>query len=185
MYLLKYLKISFFVLVPSAVGLMLFMPQRLSVVRASNNTQPASSINQSSEIKGKTDSSALINTYCISCHGPDKQKGKVRFDTLETLTPDDRNELFNVAHEAIHFKEMPPEDKPQPTGAERKMLLSFLSGQTSKKANAALKEKLRYPDYGNMVDHEALFDGSIDEPAYSPARRWLVSPQIFLERVIG
>ena len=79
---------------------------------------------------------------------------------------------------------MPPEDKPQPNKAERKVLLSYLSGQAGGSANAALRGKLRYPQYGNLVDHDTLFNGSINEPAYSPARRWLVSPQIFIERVM-
>lgn len=127
---------------------------------------------------------ALLDTYCISCHGQDKQKGKVRFDTLAKLSIDDRNELLNLAHEAVHFEEMPPDDQPQLNEVQRKRLLAYLSGQASNQANAAIKDKLRYPHYGNLVDHDELFSGEVKAAAYSPARRWLVSPMIFHERVM-
>ncbi|HSP43917.1 MAG TPA: DUF1588 domain-containing protein, partial [Luteolibacter sp.] len=44
--------------------------------------------------------------------------------------------------------------------------------------------KLRYPDYGNSVNHDMLFSGKIQAAAFTPGRRWLVSPQIFRERVL-
>ena len=31
----------------------------------------------------------FLNTYCVSCHGPDKQKGKIRVDQLKS-TPGNR-----------------------------------------------------------------------------------------------
>ncbi len=68
--------------------------------------------------------------------------------------------------------------------AERSLLAGWLSGELRRHNASKLDDKLRYPDYGNYVDHEALFSGEIKKQAYSPARRWLVSPQIFHERVI-
>jgi uncharacterized CHY-type Zn-finger protein len=57
-------------------------------------------------------------------------------------------------------------------------------GKELKKFNASkLEDKLRYPDYGNYIDHDKLFSGEIKAHAYTPARRWLVSPQIFINRV--
>ncbi|MFM8270901.1 MAG: DUF1588 domain-containing protein, partial [Gemmata sp.] len=47
-----------------------------------------------------------------------------------------------------------------------------------------LDDRLPYPDAGNYVDHAALFDGSNRDKPFTPARRWLVSPQIFEERVL-
>ena len=43
---------------------------------------------------------------------------------------------------------------------------------------------MRYPSYGNYVNHDQLFSGEVKEKPWSPARRWLVSPQIFHERVM-
>ena len=40
---------------------------------------------------GKTGAvSALIEKHCAACHGPEKQKGKLRFDSLSSLKGDAR-----------------------------------------------------------------------------------------------
>jgi len=131
---------------------------------------------------------AVINTYCIDCHGQDQQKGDVRFDTLGTLDEAARTELFTTAHQVLEFEEMPPDNKPQPSEDERAALIEWVQSQvdstTAAAAAAELEDKLRYPHYGNLVDHEALFSGEIHEHAFTPARRWLVSPQIFQQRVM-
>jgi hypothetical protein len=134
--------------------------------------------------RGGMTAQALIAKYCTACHGPDEQNGKIRFDTLGTLSADDRDELLNLAHEALQFQEMPPADEPQPTAAERAVLLDYLSGQAGEGANASLQDKLRYPEYGNVVDHQRLFSGEIKAAAYTPSRRWLVHPRIFMNRVL-
>jgi hypothetical protein len=59
-----------------------------------------------------------------------------------------------------------------------------LSGELHRHKASKLEDKLRYPDYGNAVDHDLLFSGKIKAAAATPARRWLVSPQIFHERVL-
>jgi mono/diheme cytochrome c family protein len=125
-----------------------------------------------------------LNTYCIDCHGPDKQKGKVRFDQLDTLSVEDRVDLLTRANESVHFEEMPPSNKPQPTEKERDVLLAWFSTQLDGAADKKLKEKMRYPHYGNVVDHELLFSGEIKDKPFTPARRWLISPRIFNERVM-
>ncbi len=50
----------------------------------------------------------FLNTYCISCHGSEKQKGKIRFDRL-TASMSDRKEaeLWARMLEAMEFGEMP------------------------------------------------------------------------------
>lgn len=128
--------------------------------------------------------SNALNTYCIDCHGADEQKGKVRFDQLDTLEPEARADLLTRANESVHFEEMPPSNKPQPTTAQRDQLLAWFATQLDSSADDKLKDKMRYPHYGNVVDHELLFSGEIKDKAYTPARRWLISPRIFKERVI-
>ncbi|MFK7790882.1 MAG: DUF1588 domain-containing protein [Phycisphaeraceae bacterium] len=130
------------------------------------------------------DVAKVLSTYCADCHGPDEQKGRVRFDTLTSLAVPERDELLSMTNEVVHFEEMPPDDKPQPTEAERKILMDWLSFKLGESADENLRDKLRYPHYGNSIEHELLFSGEIDAAAYSPARRWLVRPQIFHERVM-
>ena len=128
--------------------------------------------------------SALLHTYCNACHGDTKQKGKVRVDTLASIQPDARLELFAKIQEVVHLRQMPPEDEKQPTAAERKQLSDWMRSELTKLNGPQLEDKLRYPDYGNYVEHEKLFSGDIKDKPFSPARRWLVSPQIFEMRVL-
>ncbi len=127
---------------------------------------------------------AVLDSNCISCHGEKKQKGKLRLDTLSALSGDARLELLGRAQEQVLFQEMPPEDEKQPGSAERKLLYDWLRSEVLRLGGSDLEDKLRYPDYGNNVDHEKLFSGQIKDKAFSPSRRWLVRPQIFEERTL-
>ena len=58
----------------------------------------------------------FFEKHCISCHGPDKQKGKLRLDTL----PVDFGDNGAAGHwievmDNINLGEMPPEDEPIPS----------------------------------------------------------------------
>jgi mono/diheme cytochrome c family protein len=127
---------------------------------------------------------AVLTSRCAECHGADAQEGDVRFDTLPELDKDATVALFNRAQEQLYFGLMPPDDA-EPTTPEEFAILSTWVRAELTAANAPLiEEKLQYPDYGNAVDHEKLFGGEITDCASTPARRWLVSPHIFHERVL-
>jgi hypothetical protein len=123
---------------------------------------------------------ALLDNYCVSCHAADEHKGDVRLDNLERLSLDARLDLLNRVQEQIYFGEMPPKKKKQPTEAERSLLTEWI-GQELRKHNASkLEDKLRMPEYGNVVDHEKLFSGRYAAlPGFTPDRRWLISEFIF------
>lgn len=126
----------------------------------------------------------VMEIYCVSCHGPDQQKGKVRFDALETIDPVDLQHLLGNAKEAVSFEEMPPAKAKQPTKAERKLLVKWLETQVSGDVADALNEKLLRFEYGNVVKHEDLFSGEYaDLPGYTHDRRWMISEYIFNEKV--
>ncbi len=126
----------------------------------------------------------VMGKYCVSCHGPDEQEGKIRFDVLETIDPVDLQKLYGETREAVHFEDMPPEDEKQPTENERKILLQWLDSQLSGDAAKALEEKLARFEYGNVVKHEDLFSGKHAElPGYTHDRRWMISEYIFTEKV--
>ena len=126
---------------------------------------------------------AVMESRCISCHGPDKQKGDIRLDSLETIDPVDLQELFARTKEVVQFEEMPPEKAEQPSKAEREVLLRWLESQLTGDAAQALAEKLLRFEYGNVVKHEDLFSGEYaDLPAYTDDRRWIISEYIFSEK---
>lgn len=125
----------------------------------------------------------VMETYCVSCHGPDKQKGDIRFDALEAIDPVDLQELFTLAKEAVHFEDMPPEKADQPTEAERGVLLQWMESQLTGDAAKALAEKLLRFEYGNVVKHGDLFSREHAElPGYTHDRRWMISEYIFNEK---
>ena len=127
----------------------------------------------------------VMETHCFSCHGPEKQEGEVRFDVLETIDPVDLARLFVESGQAVRVGDMPPEEaKSRPSKEERALLLQWLESQVSGEAAAALAEKLKRFEYGNVVDHGELFSGEHAKlPGYTSDRRWLVSEYIFNEKV--
>jgi len=126
----------------------------------------------------------LLEDHCWKCHDHGTQKGEVQLDNLAEMPLEARLDLLNRAMEQAHFSLMPPKDeKTQPSADERRELLAWISGELHSYDASKLEEKLRYPSYGNAVDHAKLFSGNIKEAASTPARRWLVSPQIFDQRV--
>ena len=57
-----------------------------------------------------------LDTYCVNCHGPKKQKGDLRFDALETIDPVDLQDLYANMQEVIQLGEMPPEKATEGNG---------------------------------------------------------------------
>lgn len=129
------------------------------------------------------DIQAIVASACVDCHSGESAEAAVRFDQFATLKHEARLDLLNRAQDQLFFGLMPPEDAAQPSVAERERLTTWLRSKLRARNASRLDEKLREPAYGNYVDHETLFDGSITAKPFTPARRWLVSPQIFHERV--
>jgi len=127
--------------------------------------------------------SRVLNIYCVSCHGPEKQKGDLRLDSMETMDAVDRQELLSNIQEVLQLREMPPEEEKQPTEAKKKVLQQWLNSQLTGKVAKALAEKLERFEYGNVVSHEDLFSGDYAHlPGYTEDRRWMISEYIFNEK---
>ncbi|MEI6233662.1 MAG: DUF1588 domain-containing protein [Planctomycetota bacterium] len=126
----------------------------------------------------------VMATYCMSCHNEKKSKGQVRLDTFSKLDLKVRLDLLNKLQEQLYFKAMPPEEVDQPKAAEHKVLSEWVRSELIKSNAPLIEDKLRYPDFGNNVNHDKLFSGEIKDKPFTPARRWLVSPQLFQARVL-
>lgn len=125
----------------------------------------------------------VLTAYCVDCHGANG-KGNVRLSNLEKLKPNERLDILNKVQDQLFFKMMPPAAKDQPADKEAQVLRDWVRTELRQHQASKLDDRLPYPDAGNYVDHVALFDGSSKDKPYTPARRWLVSPQIFEERVL-
>jgi hypothetical protein len=70
----------------------------------------------------------LFKETCVSCHGPDKQKGHFRIDQLSLKVDTvETAERWQKVLNQINSGEMPPEDKKQPSAAAKTELLDDLS----------------------------------------------------------
>jgi cytochrome c553 len=125
-----------------------------------------------------------FSRYCAECHGKDNSEVDVDLENLATLETSEQLDLLNRVQDQLFFKTMPPAESRQISEEDRAQLVNWLRSELRKHNASKLDEKLRYPAYGNYVEHDLLFGSSVMAAAFSPARRWLVSPQIFNERVL-
>ncbi|MCH2366800.1 MAG: DUF1587 domain-containing protein [Planctomycetes bacterium] len=107
----------------------------------------------------KKDVLPVLRKNCFGCHGPEKQKGKLRLDTLSLDF--DRGEAAERWHDALNklsLGEMPPEDKPQLSPEERRAVTGWLRGRLEAAARArrstggrvVLRRLTRY-EYANTL----------------------------------
>ena len=62
---------------------------------------------------------AFLTKHCVSCHGPNKEKGDLRIDTLSRdFKAGIDSHFWAEVIERINAGEMPPEEKPRPSEKE-------------------------------------------------------------------
>ena len=83
----------------------------------------------------------LFDAHCVSCHGPKKEKGKLRLDTLEATLKGGKNPTFTIGKPngsmllARVFLErtagdvMPPKAERPLTERQKEALYAFVEGQ--------------------------------------------------------
>ncbi|MDE2714414.1 MAG: DUF1588 domain-containing protein, partial [Verrucomicrobiota bacterium] len=129
----------------------------------------------------------FLNTYCISCHGPQKQKGKIRFDQL-TASMSDRKEaeLWARMLEAMEFGEMPSDSaKKFPAKAEARLVQGWIS-RALEAQGLAVEEKRDKEGYGNLVSHELLFSPAENKRTIDVAARlWRITPKALANLLRG
>lgn len=76
-----------------------------------------------------TEVQPILEKHCYDCHGPDKQKGKLRLDTISADLINDHKAAirWHEVRSAINLGEMPPEEEPALSDDERRTLLSWLN----------------------------------------------------------
>lgn len=96
----------------------------------------------------------LLEAACVQCHGPDKQKGKFRVDTLN---PDLHKggdvdwwlEVLNV----VSNHEMPPEDEVELADADRSKLVDWLSAEVQM-ASRVRRAEAEHTSFRRMTRYE-------------------------------
>ena len=124
----------------------------------------------------------IIASYCVDCHG-NRGKGNVSVSSLDKLSLNERLDVLNKVQDQLFYGMMPPASSEQPGKQERRDLGEWVRAELRHHNASKLDERLPYPSSGNYVDHESLFSGKIEDKPHTPARRWLVSPEVFHGRV--
>ena len=89
-----------------------------------------------------------MEQHCIQCHGPEKQKGKFRIDTLSAkLHEGESAGYWHEVLDQLNEGEMPPEDESQLTGEElatfTEWLESGLKQASAKRASTGGRQMMR------------------------------------------
>ena len=123
----------------------------------------------------------FLDTYCLKCHDNETQKGKLSLEGISPSVADGNLEMWRMVFERLHFGEMPPKKKKQPNPAERAAVLAWIRGELLKtqEPGALAEEKLTQPQFGNYVDHTALFGKRRSHVTPAPPRLWRLRPAIY------
>ena len=102
-----------------------------SKYRSTSNLLPVSNEAPKADTEGfRADIGPILTSTCLKCHGPDKQKGKFRIDTLDpdVIHGKDVNRWVEVMG-LLTNGEMPPKDEVKMADADRAKVVDWLSGQ--------------------------------------------------------
>ncbi|MCH2204372.1 MAG: DUF1587 domain-containing protein [Lentisphaerales bacterium] len=113
----------------------------------------------------------FLKTYCIECHGPKKQKGQLRFDTISwDINNNDTAQLWQDILDQINSGDMPPEKAEQPHKSELIITLDTLT-KGMLRARRALTDhggeikmrRLNRREFSNIIYQLFGFDVPLDE----------------------
>lgn len=124
----------------------------------------------------------FLTNYCISCHGVEKPKGKLSLHDLNgSFSESGQIDRWQRVLEAVTLHDMPPDDaKRFPEKSQREAFTKWLSERLIQSGHRpTVDHKLAQPSYGNLVNHERLFNGTIKDLASSPPRLWRMNPAIY------
>ncbi len=128
----------------------------------------------------------LLTRYCGDCHGTNSQEAGLSLDNIDPdLLSGRQFETWRMIDEQIRFGEMPPEDTDQLATADKAALLGWIRQELLKtqQPGVVTDEKLLLPQFGNYVDHQALFGERQSRVTPAPPRIWRLRPDIYNRRM--
>lgn len=119
-------------------------------------------------LQAKESTQLFFKEYCISCHGPEKQKGKVRLDfNSEKLFSN--LELIEDLIMVLEDGEMPPKKKKQPDKKQVSKIVATLKEKLSHKDSVSIIKRLTREEYTNKIND--LFQTDFDLTELLPEDR--------------
>lgn len=71
----------------------------------------------------------FLKQHCEACHGPKKQEGKLRLDTLSADFSPERARVWVEVMDKMNLGEMPPEDQPKPDAAAQQNVVKWIAAE--------------------------------------------------------
>lgn len=128
----------------------------------------------------------FLNQYCVRCHGPEKQQGKLALHELggkPVAGPE--IEVWKLMFDKIETGEMPPAKATQPPADARKRVMLAMQRQLTSAGVAMNDGKWLHPSAGNWVDHDELFSGKAAGTTATRGRLWRLTGQGYEEFMQG
>jgi hypothetical protein len=146
-------------------------------------TLPCSAQSPKADVTGfEREIAPLLEKYCTDCHGESDPEAKL---SLSNIDPDifsgNDYETWRMVAEQVRFGDMPPEDSEQPSDDDRTVMLDWIRQEMlkSQQPGVVIDEKLLLPQFGNHVDHTALFGKRQPRVIPAPPRIWRLRPDIY------
>ena len=126
----------------------------------------------------------VLQDKCSACHADGESEGDFSLDSIQGpiqgQDPAKRNEQLARVFHVLVTAQMPPLDEPPLTDVQSSQMLGVLQGQLAESGLIQQwQRKQLFPEYGNSVDHQALFGRQATQVAWSPSRLWKKSPHLF------
>ena len=117
---------------------------------------------------------AFLKQHCYRCHGAEQDKGDLNLEAMNgRVTAPQHIAAWRQVVEVLSLGAMPPRKERQPESAARQRAIGAIQQQLAQAGQAVdLAALFHDPAKGNRIDHDKLFDGSIEGPAWSPPRMW-------------
>ena len=122
----------------------------------------------SGSLSASANPTVFFNAHCVQCHGAEKQKGKLRLDTLVWNPEDAKNtEIWREIADRVQLGEMPPEDEPQPKAADTQVFLKALTARLAAgpaHRKPTVLRRLNRAQYRNTLEDLLGLDLSVEDP---------------------
>lgn len=98
--------------------------------RPSKKPQPAAKPTGSQVVNFDRDIQPLLGQYCYGCHGETKRKADLSLQEYRTEAQAvSHRQVWEKVLRNVRTREMPPENKPQPTQAERDLIAAWIEAK--------------------------------------------------------
>src|SRR5262245_54530244 len=103
----------------------------------------------------------FLQRHCVECHGPKEPEGDLRLDTvrLADFASGDTVPVWANILERLATGNMPPAERPRPERKATGGVVLWIRDQLLLVGHGA---EFAFPDKGNLVPHNMLFDSSAD-----------------------